>query len=111
MVSLDSVLAGLIEKLGYRDNDTLVTNGEHEAAFGEYNISNTSEEPSGQTIFSIGNGTDENNRSNAVEVKKNGDVYLWVEGEFMNINKLLGQIAHEVYDNDTTHNGNFFDGD
>ena len=85
VVSLDSVLAGLIEKLGYRDNDTLVTNGEHEAAFGEYNISNTSEEPSGQTIFSIGNGTDENNRSNAVEVKKNGDVYLWVEGEFMNI--------------------------
>ena len=111
VVSLDSVLAGLIEKLGYRDNDTLITNGEHEVAFGEYNISNTSEEASGETIFSIGNGTDENNRSNAVEVKKNGDLYLWVEGEFMNVNKLLGQIAHEVYDNDTAHNSNFFDGD
>lgn len=111
VVNLDSALAELIEKLGYKDNDTLVTNGEHEVAFGEYNISNTSEEASGQTIFSIGNGTDENNRSNAVEVKKNGDVYLWIEGEFMNINKLLGQIAHEVYDNDTAHNGNFFDGD
>ena len=111
VVNLDSALAELIEKLGYKDNDTLVTNGEHEVAFGEYNISNTSEEPSGQTIFSIGNGTDENNRSNAVEVKKNGDVYLWVEGEFMNINKLLGQIAHEVYDNDTTHNTHFFDGE
>jgi ABC-type transporter Mla subunit MlaD len=111
VVNLDSALAELIEKLGYKDNDTLVTNGEHEVAFGEYNISNTSEEASGETIFSIGNGTDENNRSNAVEVKKNGDVYLWIEGEFMNINKLLGQIAHEVYDNDTTHNGNFFDGE
>lgn len=111
VVNLDSALAELIEKLGYRDNDTLITNGEHEVAFGEYNISNTSEEASGETIFSIGNGTDENNRSNAVEVKKNGDVYLWVEGEFMNINKLLGQIAHEVYDNDTAHNSNFFDGD
>jgi hypothetical protein len=42
---------------------------------------------------------------------KNGDVYLWIEGEFMNINKLLGQIAHEVYDADTTHNSHFFDGD
>lgn len=111
VVNLDSTLAELIDKLGYRDNDTLVTNGEHEVAFGEYNISNTSEEASGETIFSIGNGTDENNRSNAVEVKKNGDVYLWIEGEFMNINKLLGQIAHEVYDNDSTHNTHFFDGD
>lgn len=108
---LDNALAALIEKLGYKDNESLITNGEHEVAFGEYNISNTSEDASGQTIFSIGNGTDEDNRSNAVEVRKNGDVYLWVEGDFMNINKLLGQIAHEVYDADTTHNSHFFDGD
>ena len=111
VVNLDSALAALIEKLGYKNNETLVTNGEHEVAFGEYNISNTSEDPSGQTIFSIGNGTDGENRSNAVEVRKNGDLYLWVEGEFMNVNKLLGQIAHEVYDNDSTHNSHFFDGD
>lgn len=111
VVNLDSALAALIEKLGYKNNETLVTNGEYEVAFGEYNISNTSEDPSGQTIFSIGNGTDGENRSNAVEVRKNGDLYLWVEGEFMNVNKLLGQIAHEVYDNDTAHNAHFFDGD
>ena len=108
---LDNALATLIEKLGYKDNESLVTNGEHEVAFGEYNVSNTSEDASGQTIFSIGNGTGDDNRSNAVEVRKNGDVYLWIEGEFMNINKLLGQIAHEVYDADTTHNSHFFDGD
>jgi hypothetical protein len=101
----------LVEKLGYKDNDTLQRTNEHEVAFGEYNISNTSEDTSGQTIFSIGNGTDDDNRSNAIEVRKNGDVYLWIEGEFMNINKLLGQIAHEVYDTGTTHNSNFFDGD
>ena len=111
VVNLDSALAALIEKLGYKNNETLVTNGEHEVAFGEYNISNTSEDPSGQTIFSIGNGTDDENRSNAVEVRKNGDLYLWVEGEFMNVNKLLGQIAHEIYDNDSAHNSHFFDGD
>ena len=102
-------LDAIINKLGYTDNDTLVKNGEHEAAFGQYNISNTSEDPSGRTIFSVGNGTDENNRSNAIEIRENGDVYLWVEGDFMNINKLLGQIAHEVYDTDT--NSHFFDGD
>ena len=105
-----SALDALINKLGYTDNDTLVRNGEHEAAFGQYNISNTSEDASGRTLFSIGNGTDDENRSNALEVKENGDVYLWIEGEFMNINKLLGQIAHEVYDNDSTHNSHFFDG-
>ena len=102
----------LIEKLGYTDNDTLVRNGEHEVAFGQYNISNTSDEPSGRTIFSVGIGTDDSNRSNAIEIRENGDVYMWVEGDFMNVNKLLGQIAHEVYDGDSTHNSShFFDGD
>lgn len=108
---LDDAIANLIEKLGYSNNDTLVTNNEHEVAFGEYNVSNTSEDASGQTIFSIGNGTSDVVRGNAVEVRKNGDLYLWVEGEFMNVNKLLGQIAHEIYDNDSTHNSHFFDGD
>lgn len=94
---LDGTLASVIEKLGYTNNDTLITTNEHEVAFGEYNVSNTSEEPSGQTIFSIGNGTSDEERSNAVEVMKNGDVYLWIEGEFMNVNQLLSQIAHEIY--------------
>jgi len=109
--NLDTALAVLIEKLGYKNNETLVTNGEHEVAFGEYNISHESEDPSGQTVFSVGIGTDDANRNNAVEIMKNGDLYLWVEGEFMNVNKLLGQIAHEIYDNDSTHNSHFFDGD
>ena len=105
-----SALDALINKLGYTDNETLQRNGEHEVAFGQYNISNTSEDASGRTLFSIGNGTDDDNRSNALEVKENGDVYLWIEGEFMNINKLLGQIAHEVYDTNNTNNSHFFDG-
>lgn len=93
------VLEELIERLGYTDNDTLErNNGGSEVAFGSYNISTQSDDPSEQTIFSIGNGTDGENRSNAVEVKQNGDVYLWIEGDFMNINKLLGMLAHEVYD-------------
>ena len=95
--SSNSGLTSLIERLGYTDNDTLVRNNPNEVAFGRYNVSNTSAEPSGTTIFSIGIGTSDENRSNAVEVMENGDVYLMIEGEFMNINKLLGQIAHEVY--------------
>ena len=104
---IDEIISGspvekldeLIEKLGYKDNDTLNVTNEHEVAFGEWNVSNTDVNPSGQTIFSIGIGTSAHDRKNAIEVRKDGTVYMWVEGDFMSINQLLGQIAHEVYDN------------
>jgi len=96
-----SSILNLLVKLGYNGNDTLVKNHDSEVAFGKYNVSNTSDEPSGRTIFSIGNGTDSENRSNAIEVRENGDIYMWVEGDFMNVNKLLGQLAHEIYDTDS----------
>ena len=103
---IDEIISGgsiekldeLIEKLGYKDNDTLQLTNEHEVAFGEWNVSNTSTEPSGQTVFSIGIGTSAHDRKNAFEVRKDGTVYMWVEGDFMSVNQLLGQIAHEVYD-------------
>ena len=103
----------LIEKLGYTDNDTIErNNGGSEVAFGTYNISTQSDDPAQKTLFSIGNGTDDANRNNALEVKQNGDLYLWVEGEFMNVNRLLAQIAHEVYDSDAAaNNPHYFDGD
>ncbi len=93
----------LIEKLGYKDNETLQRTNEHEVAFGEYNVSNTSDDPSGQTIFSVGIGTGENDRKNAIEVRKDGALYLWIEGDFMNVNNLLAQIAHETYDDSASH--------
>ena len=99
-----NAIADIKDKLGYTNNDTLETKNSREVAFGEYNVSNTSEDPSGQTAFSIGNGTDANNRSNALEVRKNGDVYMWIEGEYMQINRLLGMLAHEVYD-ENANNG------
>jgi chromosome segregation ATPase len=106
---IDEIISGspiekldeLIEKLGYKDNDTLQLSNEHEVAFGEYNVSNTDTEPSGQTIFSIGNGTSDSNRSNALEVRKDGSVYMWVEGGYVQINNLLAQLTNEVYDTNT----------
>lgn len=94
----------LIEKLGYKDNDTLQTTNEHEVAFGEWNISSTSADASGQTVFSIGIGTSESDRKNAFEVRKDGSLWATVEGEYLDITKILGQLTHEVYDADT--NGN-----
>ena len=101
----------LIEKLGYTNNETLERRNEHEVAFGSYNVSSTDSEASGQTIFSVGIGTSDEDRKNALEVRNDGSVYMWVEGDFMNVNKLLAQIAHEVYDTDSANNPQYFDGD
>ena len=87
----------LFDKLGYTNNETLVTNGEHEVAFGKYNVSNDGTEPSEKTVFSVGVGTSDDDRKNAIELRENGDLYLWVEGDFMCVNELLGQLAHETY--------------
>ena len=102
---LETAIDVLNQKLGYKDNETLQKNGEHEVAFGSYNISNTSEDASGRTIFSIGNGTADDARSNALEVRENGDVYMWIENDYMQINRLLAMLAHEVYDDDNNSNG------
>lgn len=95
---INSGLTKLIDELGLTDSSTLIRTNEHEVAFGTYNVSNTSEDASGQTIFSIGNGTSDENRSNALEVRKDGSIYMWIEGDFMPVNDLLGMLAHEVYD-------------
>lgn len=50
--------------------------GKGEVAMGEYNHSYTSDDPAVQTLFSFGNGTSDTQRSNAFEIKKNGDVYF-----------------------------------
>ena len=102
--ALETALDVLNQKLGYKDNETLQKNGEHEVAFGSYNISNSGDTPADRTIFSIGNGTADDARSNAFEVRENGDVYMWIENDYMQINRLLAMLAHEVYDDDDNSN-------
>lgn len=73
------------------------TTNEHEVGFGTYNVSNTGLYDADKTMFSIGIGTSDADRKNAIEARKDGSVYLWVEGEYMNINNLLSMLAHETY--------------
>lgn len=73
------------------------TSNPHEVGFGTYNITRTGFANSEKTVFTIGIGTSDVDRRNAVEVRKNGDIYMWVEGEYMKINNLLGMLAHETY--------------
>ena len=56
-----------------------IANNNNEIASGAYNVStktNTTFGNAGNTLFSVGNGTDYNNRHNAFEIRQNGDIYL-----------------------------------
>lgn len=92
-------------------NDTLSAKNKNEVAVGSYNLSlqsgdtfvdsaNTSGETiiataTSNTVFSVGIGDDPQHRKNALEVRDDGTVWMWVEDQFMNVTDLLGQIAHE----------------
>ena len=52
-----------------------VAKNEAEQASGHYNVSNTGASTSAQTLFSVGNGTSTSARHNALEIRKNGDIY------------------------------------
>lgn len=64
-----------------------------EVAFGRYNttVQNTSfGGESGTTIFSVGNGTANNARHNAFEIRKNGDIYISKDGVDVKLQDQLG---------------------
>ena len=67
--------------------------GEH--ASGIYNVSN------GDTQFSIGVGTSEDDRKNAFEVKQNGDIYIeGVEGRIQDKLNEISNINQTIEDNE-----------
>lgn len=73
------------------------TSNPHEVGFGTYNVTHTGADDSEKTSFTIGNGTSDLDRKNAIEIRKNGDIYMWIEGDFMKVNDLLAMLAHEIY--------------
>ena len=90
-----------------RTNDTLNARNKNEVAVGSYNLSlqsgetfndgtQTAATATSNTVFSVGIGNDPRNRKNALEVRDDGTIWMWVEDQFMNVTDLLGQIAHET---------------
>lgn len=73
---------------------TLVSNkGEHSQ--GWYNVSNKTSDTfgnSGNTLFSVGNGTADNARHNAFEIRQNGDIYLSLNGQDVKLQDNLGGV-------------------
>ena len=70
-----------------------VTNNERETAQGVYNNSVSGSSTfgdSGNTLFSIGNGTADNARHNAFEIRQNGDIYITSGGTDIKLQDNLG---------------------
>ena len=69
------------------------TSNQSEHASGQYNNSvsaSTTFGDSGNTLFSVGNGTADNARHNAFEIRQNGDIYLTKDGQDVKLQDQLG---------------------
>ena len=70
-----------------------IANNESEHASGQYNNSvsaSTTFGDSGNTLFSVGNGTSTSARHNAFEIRQNGDIYLTLDGQDVKLQDQLG---------------------
>ena len=74
---------------GYYNN----SQNNSEFGCGQYNVSTkafTTFGDSGNTLFSVGNGTADNARHNAFEIRQNGDIYLTKDGQDVKLQDQLG---------------------
>lgn len=78
-------------------SDTVEVKNEDEVALGVYNASHTGDNDSLKTIFSVGIGTSDADRKNAFEVRRNGDIYMLVDGQNYKLNDLLAKLIDRLY--------------
>lgn len=88
----------------FAEGQNTVANNRSEHAMGEFNEShhlNNTFGSSGNTLFSIGNGTN-GNRKNALEVMQNGDIYIYIKDandveQRICLNDLLTSLLWQTY--------------
>lgn len=88
-----------------------IANNISEHASGWYNVSNsatTTFGDSGNTLFSVGNGTADNARHNAFEIRQNGDIYIVDKnGQDVRLQDEIGNITiDQVIDSGTSASTN-----
>ena len=74
----DSTLAS--GSYSHAEGYNTITNNAGEHASGKFNVSTTGSISAVRTLFSIGNGTANDARHNAFEVRENGDIYITING-------------------------------
>ena len=90
------------ELRGFAFGEKLKTNNVDELSTGKYNNSvsvSTTFGDSGNTLFSVGNGTADNARHNAFEIRQNGDIYYFdgtndvkLQDKFSSLDSTIGDI-------------------
>lgn len=86
----DTVASG---NYSHSEGDNVNATNQCEHSQGRYNVSNkanTTFGDSGNTLFSVGNGTSNNARHNAFEIRQNGDIYLSSGGTDIKLQDHLG---------------------
>lgn len=78
-------------------SDTVEIKNDDEVALGVYNVSHTGDNDALKTIFSVGIGTSDADRKNAFEVRRNGDIYMLVDGQNYKLNDLLSKLIDRLY--------------
>ena len=69
------------------------TTNDSEHSQGRYNVSSSASTTfgdSGNTLFSVGNGTSSSARHNAFEIRQNGDIYISKDGQDVKLQDQLG---------------------
>lgn len=72
---------------------------DNEFACGKYNFSDYTGDNSNKTFYSIGFGDNESNRKNIIEVKENGDIYIYGIGGYLGNNSQNSKTLQEMINN------------
>lgn len=73
-----------------------ITSNDGEHASGKFNVSNTGLTSAAKTLFSIGNGSGEDSRHNAFEVRENGDIYININGNDVLLQDYITELESVV---------------
>ena len=107
---MSSVAVGQVNTTNARcsfvSGENNILKNENEAGFGTYNNSSSASTTwgdSGNTLFSVGNGTADNARHNAFEIRQNGDIYLTKDGQDVKLQDQLGggEVSSAITSGDT----------
>ena len=93
---LETVASGVCSHV---EGKGTIASNDSEHASGQYNISSSASTTfgdSGNTLFSVGNGTADDARHNAFEIRQNGDIYLTKDGQDVKLQDQLGGGGGEV---------------
>ena len=72
------------------------SNNQYQTSFGRFNVTSSASTTfgdSGNTLFSVGNGTSFSERHNAFEIRQNGDIYLTKDGQDVKLQDTITATA------------------